>query len=126
MSMYLIGILIGCIMTLIIFRTRSVGVLRVDSSDPDDGPYLFLELKSNPQTIVKKKYVVLKVLISKAEKELEEKRPRQVDHLKDLLENDWKEMYGKLTEEGKQEFWQDLIKEIKLEEKRIIDVIFFT
>lgn len=61
MAMYLTGVLIGAIATLIIFRTRSVGVLRVDSSDPEDGPYLFLELKSNPQTIIKKKYVTLKV-----------------------------------------------------------------
>ena len=68
----------------------------------------------------------LKLQISKAEKELEEKRPRRVDHLKDLLETDWQDMYSNLTEEGKQEFWQDLIKEIRLKEKRVIDVIFFT
>lgn len=68
----------------------------------------------------------IKLAISKAEKELEISRPRNVDHLKDLLKTDWRGMYDKLTEEGKQEFWQDLIKEIKLEEKRVVNVIFFT
>lgn len=68
----------------------------------------------------------IKLAITKAEKELEISRPRNVDHLKDLLETDWKEMYSKLTEEGKQEFWQDLIREIKLDGKQVVGVLFFT
>jgi hypothetical protein len=56
-----IGVLIGCILTIIIFRTRSVGSLRIDTSDPDDSPYLFLELSKDIREIYKKKYVMMKV-----------------------------------------------------------------
>ena len=56
-----IGIVIGGIITLVIFKKSRIGDLRVDSSDPNDGPYLFLELYRGPQDIVNKKYVVLKV-----------------------------------------------------------------
>lgn len=69
----------------------------------------------------------IKLAISKAEKELEISKPRNVDHLKELLETDFRTVYRGLNEEGKQEFWQDLIKEIKVDiNKRVIDVIFFT
>lgn len=68
----------------------------------------------------------LKVAISKAEKELELNRPRNVDHLKELLETDFRTMYTTLDEEEKQEFWLDLIKEIKLDGKQVEKVIFFT
>jgi len=56
-----IGVLIGCILTMIIFQTRSVGSLQIDTSDPDDSPYLFLELSKNVDEIYKKKYVMMKV-----------------------------------------------------------------
>lgn len=39
---------------------KPIGILRVDSSDPD-GPYLFLELETDPSIIKKEKYVFLKV-----------------------------------------------------------------
>jgi hypothetical protein len=71
----------------------------------------------------------IKVAISKAEKELEISRPRKVDHLVELLETDFRSAYAILNEEEKQEFWQDLIKEISLDKtdvKRISKVIFFT
>lgn len=69
----------------------------------------------------------IKLAISKAEKELEISKPRNVDHLKELLETDFRAVYKGLNEEGKQEFWQDLVKEIKVDiNKRVIDVIFFT
>jgi hypothetical protein len=68
----------------------------------------------------------LKLAISKAEKELEISRPRNVDHLKDLLETDFRTMYSGFSPEEKQDFWQDLIKEIKLDGKQISKVIFFT
>lgn len=69
----------------------------------------------------------IKLAISKAEKELEISRPRNVDHLKQLLETDFRTIYKGLEEEGKQEFWQDLIKEIKVDnDKRVTDVVFFT
>lgn len=68
----------------------------------------------------------IKLLIANAEKELEISRPRKVDHLKVLLETDFRATYAILSAEEKQEFWQDLVKEIKLDGKRIKDVLFFT
>lgn len=69
MISYSIGlILIGCMFGglcsgLIIYRKyakKPVGILRVDSSDPD-GPYLFLELENDPGVIAKEEFVLLKV-----------------------------------------------------------------
>ena len=48
------------------------------------------------------------------------------DHLKELLETDFRTMYAGLDEEEKQEFWLDLIKEIKLDKKTVTEVVFFT
>ena len=56
-----IGILVGIICTTIATRTKSVGSLRVDMSDPNDGPYLFLELSKDIGEIYQKKYVTFKV-----------------------------------------------------------------
>ena len=39
---------------------KPIGTLRIDSSDPD-GPYMFLELETDPSVIKKEKYVLLKV-----------------------------------------------------------------
>lgn len=67
----------------------------------------------------------IKLEIEKAEKELAVSRPKKVDHLKALLETDFRGAYAILNQEEKQEFWQDLIKEIKLEGKTIKDVVFY-
>ena len=58
---FVIGIFVGCVIALPIFRMRSVGSLRIDTSDPDDGPYLFLELSKDIGEIYRKKYVIFKV-----------------------------------------------------------------
>lgn len=68
----------------------------------------------------------LKLAISKAEKEYENNRPRNVDHLKELLKTDFRSTYLTFNEEEKQEFWLDLIKEIKLDGKTVSKVVFFT
>ena len=68
----------------------------------------------------------IKVALSKAEKEYESNKPRNVDHLKKLLETDFRTMYAGLDPEEKQEFWQDLIKEILLDGKMVTKVIFYT
>lgn len=68
----------------------------------------------------------LKLAIAKAEKEFETNRPRNVEHLKELLKTDFRTMYATLNDEEKQEFWLDLIKEIKLEGKLVYKVVFFT
>lgn len=55
------GIIIGCILSRLIPK-KIVGTLRVDHSDPDSGPYLFLEIAhGGMETIRKKKYVLLRV-----------------------------------------------------------------
>ena len=56
-----IGFAIGCLATALIFREFIVGTLRIDTSDPDDVPYMFLELSKDLRAIIHKKYVVLKV-----------------------------------------------------------------
>lgn len=59
------GILIGVILTLLASRKEPIGTLRVDYSDPDSGPYLFLELpQKNTHLIEKKKIVSFKVDLS--------------------------------------------------------------
>ena len=68
----------------------------------------------------------IKVAIAKAEKELDETRPRNVEHLKELLETDFRTTYDSFNQEEKQEFWQGLIKEIKLKGKQVENVIFYT
>lgn len=68
----------------------------------------------------------IKLALSKAEKELEISRPRNVNHLKKMLETDYRTLYKTLNPEEKQDFWQDLIKEIKLDGKQIQRVLFFT
>lgn len=55
-----LGVLVGAIFTCIVFRFFLVGTLRVDHSDPD-GPFLFLELSKRVDSVISKKYVVLKV-----------------------------------------------------------------
>ena len=58
----LIGIMVGVLLSRFIFREKPVGSLRVDESDPDSGPYLFLELdRSGADVIYKQRYVRLRV-----------------------------------------------------------------
>lgn len=59
---FALGILVGIIFIGIVFRLFLVGTLRVDHSDPD-GPFLFLELSKRVETVISKKYVVLKVKV---------------------------------------------------------------
>ena len=42
-------------------REKPVGTLRIDQSDPIDGPHLFLELKTDPRNLLGKKQIVLDV-----------------------------------------------------------------
>lgn len=56
------GFLIGVLTSRFLFKEKSVGSLRVDQSDPDSGPYLFLELdRDSAEAIYKKRYVRLRV-----------------------------------------------------------------
>lgn len=40
---------------------KVVGTLRIDSSDPEDGPYMFLELNKGTGDVSRRKVVTLKV-----------------------------------------------------------------
>lgn len=58
----LFGILAGIFATKVIFQEKPIGSLRVDDSDPDSGPYLFLELDPDgADAIYKQRYVRLRV-----------------------------------------------------------------
>ena len=54
---------ISSIITQIFLRSKQAGTLRIDRSDPDDGPYLFLELEKDchVDVIAKRKYVKFEV-----------------------------------------------------------------
>lgn len=59
---FCIGIIAGFILHIIFSRIKSIGTIRVDHSDPDSGPYLFLEIKhGGMETMRKKKYVLFEV-----------------------------------------------------------------
>lgn len=60
-TMFGTGVLVGSIVTMLIFRLFLIGALRIDTSDQEDGPYLFLELNKDVGDISSKKYVILKV-----------------------------------------------------------------
>ena len=65
----------------------------------------------------------IKALIAKAENEAPP-APRDIAPLVDLLESDFISIYITFTDEEKQRFWRNLIKEIKLDGKHIKEVIF--
>lgn len=56
------GVIIGIFLTILILRKEPIGTLRVDYSDPDSGPYLFLEIpQKNSHLITQKKTVTFNV-----------------------------------------------------------------
>lgn len=57
----LVGLLIGGVAVTKKMIFSSVGALRIDTSDPDDNPYLFLELSTDLNLVLSQEYVVLKV-----------------------------------------------------------------
>ena len=60
----LAGILIGLLVSKFVFKDKPIGSLRVDKSDPDSEPYLFLELDAGGMSdIYKKQSVRLRVKI---------------------------------------------------------------
>ena len=58
--MFAVGIIVGSVATQLFWRPKGVGNLRVDTSDPD-GPYLFLELTKDLDSVIKRDSVTLKV-----------------------------------------------------------------
>jgi len=58
---YATGLLAGLIIAYIYIRSRSVGCIRIDRSDPEEPPLLFLELHTSVETVSNGKYVILSV-----------------------------------------------------------------
>ena len=60
---FLLGLLTGISGTLIVSRLRTIGDLRVDTSDTDSSPYLFMELKNEKSMgqIQRSRYVTMRV-----------------------------------------------------------------
>ena len=57
----IIGVFVGFIAATVIIKARSIGSLKINNSDPDDAPYLFLELSEDVNNLFHKSYVVMKV-----------------------------------------------------------------
>lgn len=63
---FVIGYITGAIITAVVIFAcvmlkHNWGSLRIDRSDPDEPPCIFLELYTAPSKIMQKKYVILKV-----------------------------------------------------------------
>lgn len=56
-----IGVLLGITASAVFFHAKIIGSLRVDHSDPTEPPYLFLEVKKNPNALDHGCIVVLRV-----------------------------------------------------------------
>jgi len=65
----------------------------------------------------------LKAQIAKAESELPPPE-RDITPLQELLKTDFEELYKTLDQEEKRRFWRGVIKEIKFDDKDIVDVDF--
>lgn len=62
---FLGGVLIGVFLTTLFLVKEPIGTLRVDRSDPDSPPYLFLEIDSGKgYKLQKDKHVTLRVDLS--------------------------------------------------------------
>ena len=55
----------------------------------------------------------------------EKRSKKNMGYIKELLNSDFKEMYCKLSEENRQSFWQNIVREIHLKEDSSIDFIEF-
>ena len=86
----LIGVMVGVLLSRFIFKEKPVGSLRVDESDPDSGPYLFLELdRSGADAIYKQRYVRLRVeLVVNCMNLNIRKDPTQVSRSLDIISSD--------------------------------------
>ena len=73
-------------------------------------------------------YFKLEKKLAKLEVPNEEPREIDIDHLKEILESNYREIYAKLDKEHKRAFWHGLIKEFTIgEDRKIIpdSIIFF-
>lgn len=59
--MFVLGVLVGSLLVMIFRHNRISGVLQVEDVDPEEGPYLLLELTKDVDYLRTKKYVTFKV-----------------------------------------------------------------
>lgn len=57
----LIGVVGGMLGMLICLAARSGGTLRVDQSDPNEAPYLFLDLDKPVEKFMNEKYILFRI-----------------------------------------------------------------
>lgn len=55
------GVAVGLAVGVVITYRSPVGKLRIDKSDHEDGPFMFLELSKSIDKIEDKSYIILKV-----------------------------------------------------------------
>lgn len=58
---FIFGIFLGIIAVILLMNLFPVGTLRIDQSDPDDKPYLFLEMEKDLSHVKKQKYIIFRV-----------------------------------------------------------------
>lgn len=58
---FILGQFVGYFACCLKVAEKTIGKLRVDHSEPDEPPALFLEMNTDPDSIVNKPYVVLSV-----------------------------------------------------------------
>ena len=63
LTIFLLIVVLFLIKRVLSLKQKPIGTLRIDSSDPDDGPYLFLELNQSIADVKlqDKKFVILAV-----------------------------------------------------------------
>ena len=57
---FTLGIIVGCVLTLTQLKKRNSGTVREEQVD-EDGPYMFLELNTQPHNLKHLTYVVFKI-----------------------------------------------------------------
>lgn len=58
---WILGFVVGGAIVAAITYRKPIGTLKIDTSDPDGGPYLFLELNQSIGSFYEKKQVVMEI-----------------------------------------------------------------
>lgn len=62
---FVIGVLIGFSAAVVYYRRKHIGTLRIDTSDPSDGAYFFLEIESGKATLIPHQKTILLTVSTK-------------------------------------------------------------
>lgn len=60
-GMFILGLIIGGLLMFLLIKWKVIGHLIINTSDPEDGPYMFLELDKSVDDVYSRKYVLFKV-----------------------------------------------------------------